>query len=396
MSERVKFVMAYEAGHGSMTDLCAVFQVSRKTGYKWLERYRLGGFESLVSRSHAPHVHGRATAATVVEAIVGLRRREPRWGPRKLVGYLSDRQPEIDWPSPSTAGELIRRAGLVTGRRLRRRVPASGLGLTEATHANHVWRADHKGWFRSRDGARIEPLTVTDGFSRYLIVLSAGDTTKESEAKLLFEQAFRDYGMPEVIRTDNGTPFASPGPTGLSTLSAWWTRLGIRHERIDPGKPTQNGSHERFHATLKEAIEPPAADRTDQAARFEAFRAHYNTVRPHQALGQKPPVRYFRPDARPFPNTIPEPAYPEEAAVRSVRSNGEIKCGGELVFLSTVLAGQRVALTEDDDGHLEVRYYERVLGSIDPRTLKFRPPAAAPRGGRGRQYQPDLLPIHPV
>jgi transposase InsO family protein len=396
MSERIKFVLAYEMERSSMTELCAAYQVSRKTGYKWLDRYREGGFAALLERSHAPHIHGRATAATVVEAIVGLRRREPRWGPRKLVGYLSDRQPEIDWPSPSTAGELIRRAGLVTGRRLRRRVPASGLGLTEATHANHVWRADHKGWFRSLDGSRIEPLTVTDGFSRYLIVLSAGDTTRESEAKLLFEQAFREYGLPEVIRTDNGTPFANPGLTGLSALSAWWTRLGIRHERIDPGKPTQNGSHERFHATLREAIEPPAADRADQAARFEAFRAHYNTVRPHQALGQKPPARFFQASPRPLPQTTPAPSYPEEAAVRSVRTNGEIKCRGTLVFLSTVLVGERVALTEDDNGCLEVRYYERLLGSIDPRTLKFRPPAAAPRGGRGRNDQPDLLPIHPV
>ncbi len=271
MDERVRFIADHKCGLWTMTELCERYEISRNTGYTWLNRYRLEGAAGLVDRSHAPHQHGRATPAHLVEAIVSLRRERASWGPRKLLGKLVERQPDVEWPSTSTIGEILKRAGLVCGRRLRRRAPPRQGRLTEPQHSNHVWNVDHKGWIRMRDGSRVEPLTITDGFSRYLISVAATGSTEHAEAKPLFERAFRDYGLPDVIRSDNGSPFASTGTTGLTALSVWWIKLGIRHERIDPGHPQQNGRHERFHLTLLEAMRPPAANRAELARRFAAF-----------------------------------------------------------------------------------------------------------------------------
>jgi putative transposase len=237
MDERVSFIADHTSGLWTMTELCERYEISRKSGYKWLDRYRQEGPAGLVERPHAPHLHGRATPQCMVDAIVGLRRERPSWGPRKIIGKLVERQPSIAWPTPSTAGAILKRAGLVCGRRVRRRAPPRLGELTVPQHANHVWSIDHKGWIRLRDGMRVEPLTVTDGFSRYLISLGATGSTEYAEAKPLIERAFREHGLPEVIRSDNGSPFASTGITGLTRLSVWWIKLGVRHERIDPGHP---------------------------------------------------------------------------------------------------------------------------------------------------------------
>jgi hypothetical protein len=244
--------------------------------------------------------------------------------------------------------------------------------LTVPQHANHVWNVEHKGWVRLIDGSRAEPLTMTDGFSRYLISLSATSSTAYDEAWPLFERAFREYGLPKVIRSDNGTPFASTGPTGLTKLSAWWIKLGIRHERIDPGQPQQNGRHERFHLTLGEAMLPPARDLAAQARRFTAFARDYNEERPHEALGQKPPASLYQRSPRALPRRLPEPDYPAEAAVRKVRSNGEIKWQGELIHVSSALAGEAVAIEETQEGHWEVRFFDVPIGLIDVVHQKLR------------------------
>jgi transposase InsO family protein len=356
----------------TMTELCERYEVSRKTGYKWLERYGSEGAAGLMERSHAPHVHGRATPQAVVEAIVALRRQRPTWGPRKIIAKLETGQPETEWPSPSTAGEILKRADLIKSRRLRRRAPPRLGQLTVPQHANHVWGIDHKGWIRLGDGTRVEPFTVTDGFSRYLIRVGATTSTRQAECWPLMERAFREHGLPEVIRTDNGPPFASTGITGLTALSVWWIKLGIHHERIDPGHPQQNGRHERFHFTLLEAMRPAAANLAAQARRFAAFARDYNEERPHQALGQRPPARFYQISTRAMPTRLREPDYPAEAAVRRVRSNGEIKWCGGLVYICDSLIGEPVAIEETEHGHWQVRFFDARIGIIDPQTRKLR------------------------
>ena len=372
MDERVRFIADHTSGFWTMTELCERYEISRKTGYKWLDRYRQEGPAGLVERSHAAHVHGRATPQCMVEAIVGLRRERPSWGPRKIIGKLVERQPGIAWPTPSTAGAILKRAGLVCGRRVRRRAPPRLGELTVPQHANHVWGIDHKGWIRLRDGTRVEPLTVTDGFSRYLISVGATGSTEYTEAKPLIERAFRDHGLPEVIRSDNGSPFASTGITGLTRLSVWWIKLGVRHERIDPGHPQQNGRHERFHLTLLEAMRPPAADRAAQARRFASFARDFNEERPHEALGQRTPASVYRRSPRSMPARLPEPDYSSGSVLRQVRSNGEIKWDGDFVHICSALAGETVAVEETEDGHWRVRFFDVPIAIIDRDTRKPR------------------------
>jgi len=383
MDERIRFIGEHTSGLWTMTELCERYEISRKTGYKWLERYRSCGAGGLMERSRAPLSHGRATPAPLAEAIVELRRARPSWGPRKLIAKLVARTPDAAWPSASTAGEILKRAGLVCGRRLHRRGPPRLGELTTPLHANHVWGVDHKGWVRLRDGSRVGPLTITDGFSRYLISVSATGSTRHDEARPLFERAFRDYGLPETIRSDNGSPFASTGVTGLTALSAWWIKLGVKHERIDPGHPQQNGRHERFHLTLLEAMRPPSADRAAQARRFEAFAKDYNEERPHEALGQKIPASIYRPSTRQMPRRLPEPDYPAEAAVRKVRSNGEIKWRGDLILISGALVGEAVAVEETEMGDWQVRFFDAVIGVIDRKEPKLRRPAVSARRDGG-------------
>ena len=372
MDERIRFIADYNSGSWTMTEVCDRHAISRKTGYKWLERYRLEGAAGLAERSCAPLVHGRATADHLVDAIVGLRRERPSWGSRKIVAKLAMCQPQVRWPSPSTAGEILKQAGLVDRRRLRRRAPPRMGQLTVPQHANHVWGVDHKGWIRLGDGSRTEPLTMTDGFSRYLIGLAATGSTAHDEAKPLFEQAFHNHGLPEVIRSDNGPPFASTGTTGLTALSVWWIKLGIRHERIDPGCPQQNGRHERFHLTLLEAMQPPPADRDAQSRRFAAFMRDYNEERPHEALGQLTPASVYRPSLRPMSERIPEPHYPVEAAVRKVRSSGEIKWRGDFVHISNALTSEAIAIEETEAGEWQVRFFEVPIGIIDQSNRRLR------------------------
>lgn len=375
MDQRIGFIHDHLSGEWTMSELCDRYGISRKSGYKWVGRYRSLGASGLEDLPRAPLHHGRATPEAMSEAIVALRQAKPSWGPRKIVARLAIRQPEVEWPAASTAGEILKRAGLVCARRLKRHAPPRLTALTVPQRANHVWSVDHKGWVRLGDGARAEPLTITDGFSRYLISVSATGGTTHAEARPLFERAFGEYGLPEVIRSDNGSPFASTGVTGLTQLSAWWARLGIAHERIDPGHPQQNGRHERFHLTLKEAMHPPAPDRAAQERRFEVFAREYNEERPHEALGQRPPAWFYRPAPRLMPSQPPEPDYPAEAAVRTVRMNGEIRWQGDLIHISWALIGEKVAVQETESGTLQVTYFNLVLGTLDLKNKKLRPVA---------------------
>jgi putative transposase len=370
--QRLRFVGMALSDEVSITELCEAFSISRKTGYKWLSRYAASGAEGLVERSHAPKRPARETPSALVEEIIAQRAMRPSWGPRKIVARLGELYPHVAWPAASTAGEILKRAGLVGPRRLHRRAPPRLGELTQAARPNHLWAVDHKGWVRLGDGTRCEPLTITDSFSRYLISVKATANTREEEARPQFEQAFREHGLPDAIRSDNGPPFASSGVTGLTALSAWWAKLGIAHERIDPGQPQQNGRHERFHRTLLEAMRPPCADRLAQERRFEVFLREYNEERPHEALDQKPPSRFYAPSPRAMPERIPDPDYPRDAMTREVRQNGEIKWRGKLVAVSTALADETVCVEETEQGDWQVRFYARPLGVIDAKTNRLR------------------------
>lgn len=389
LDQRLGFVSACLGGEAAMTEVCEAYGISRKTGYKWLERYRTEGPSGLADRSHAPLAHGRATDVALAEAIVLLKLARPSWGPRKIVARLGLDHPSLTWPSASTAGEILKRAGLVAPRHRRRHAAPTLGGLTTPERPNHVWAADHKGWVRLGDGRRCEPLTITDSFSRYLVTLTAGGNTREEEARPRFEQAFAEFGLPWVIRSDNGPPFASTGVTGLTALSVWWAKLGVRHERIAPGKPQQNGRHERFHRTLLEAMQPPAANQAAQARRFDAFRQDYNHLRPHEALGQLPPAALYQPSSRKLPDRLPLPDYPPEAAVRQVRSNGEIKWRGDLIYISSALAGEPVAIEETHQGDWRLRFYDLPIGLIDRKTNRLRRLSVAAQTGE------EVSPIHP-
>lgn len=387
MDEKLSFIAACLRRDQPMEWTCAAFGISRDTGYRLLARYRAEGVAGLKPRSRAPHQHGQAMEEAVREAILALRRERPHWGPRKLLAVLREREPKTDWPAASSIGDLLRREGLSQPRRRRRAAMPQNRPFEVVREPNDLWCIDFKGWFRTLDGQRCDPLTITDADSRFLIECRIVPETTEAVQPVV-DQALRELGLPRAIRSDNGTPFAAANSTaGLSRLSVHWLKLGIRPELIEPGCPQQNGRHERMHGTLKkETSSPPAADLAEQQARFDAFRQDFNDNRPHEALGQVPPTRRYRPSPRPYPSRLQEPWYDADHAVRRVRSGGEIKWGGDFVFVSEVLAGEPVGIAETESGDWIVRFFDLDLGIIDRRTKKLRR-LAAPRPGRRKAEQ---------
>ena len=364
--ERFRFVEAWKRREWRLADLCRRYGVSRVTGYKWLERYEEQGWKGLGDQSRAPQHSPQAVTEARAEAIVKLRREHPHWGPRKLKTVLEDRRPGEAWPAASTIGELLKREGLVIGRRLRSKPVGSGPPLAQAGQPNAVWSADFKGWFATGDGARCNPLTISDNCSRYLLRCQAMNRGDTARVQPVFEATFREYGLPQAILTDNGSPFASHGIVGLSRLSVWWMRLGIRVERIAPGHPEQNGRHERMHRTLKaETASPAAANRRAQQKVFESFVWVYNQVRPHEALGQKTPASVYQPSPRRFPERLPEPEYGPGLAVRRVRQGGVMWWQGHNVFVGHALDGERVGLLEVEDQIWQVYFGPQLLGRLD-------------------------------
>lgn len=390
MNEKMRFIAELMAEEESMAALCDEYGVSRKTGYKWLARYEQHGAAGLMERSHAPQVVPWAITQAQAEAIVGVRREHPSWGPKKLRAKLLARAPSQRWPAPSTIGELLHRQGLSQPRKRRRHAVPSPSPLNPAVTANDVWCADFKGWFRTGDGARCDPLTATDAFSRYLLGCRVTPPT-HAGCRSRFERLFREYGLPRAIRSDNGAPFASLAAGGLSRLSVWWVKLGITPQRIAPGQPQQNGRHERMHKTLKaECANPPAPSLREQQRRFDRFRAEFNHERPHEALGQTVPAAHYAPSPRPYPARLEDPAYPPGFDLRRVRSNGEIKWQGELLFIAEPLIGEVVGLSENTDGDAEVYFGPVRLGVIDETMLKF----IAMRGGDCRERRGGRPPSH--
>jgi putative transposase len=373
MDQRVAFIADWLREEWTMTELAERYAVSRKTGYKWVERYTADPQHGLADRSRAPREHGRAMPREIREAVVALRRAHPRRGPKKLQAMLRAREPGRVWPAPSTIGDLLRREALSEPRRRTRYVIPLTHPLRAATAPNEVWTADFKGWFRTADGRRCDPLTVVDACSRFVVCCRIVAPTTRG-VRPWFEWAFRTYGLPRAVRTDNGSPFATKGPGRLSSLAVWWLKLGIELNRIDPGHPEQNGRHERFHLTLQdEGVTPPAATVRQQQQRFDRVCREFNHERPHEALGQQPPARVYRPSPRPYPATLAEPWYDATHQVRRVCETGTIKWQGDRIFLGGALRGERVGAAETERGDWVVRFMHVELGRIDRQTRRFTP-----------------------
>jgi putative transposase len=373
--ERLKFVVACldKKSGWSMSEVCAAFGISRKSGYKWLRRYEDAGLDGLGERGRAPIHHPNATPAEVIGELIAAREQHRFWGPRKLVAWLKREAPDLQWPAPSTAGAILKRHGLVRPRRRRRAaVGVVRSALRTPTHPNHVWAVDYKGWFRLGDGQRCDPLTISDLFSRYLLECRRVPRLTAQCAWPVFERAFREYGLPGVIRSDNGSPFASSGLGGLSRLSVWWVKLGIELERIVPGRPDQNGQHERMHRTLKrETALPPCANAVAQQRSFNRFRTLFNTERPHEALNDTVPAQWYRPSVRAYPAKVAAVEYPRHFEVRRVRTTGEIKWQGACVYLSEALVGEPVGLDAVSDRHWKISFGPIELGLFDSHTRKL-------------------------
>lgn len=376
MSQRAQFVLAAEKGAFSMSELCQRFSISRKTGYKWLNRYRNGGLEALQDRSRAPKTIPHRTPEPVAQALVELRKTHPRWGARKLLVVLEGRRPDLaeryGLPAASTTTEILRRHGLLDNRPKRRRRTHPGTSPLEAEAPNHVWTADFKGEFLLGNHRYCYPLTICDSYSRLILACEALDSTRHATAEPVFTRLFQAQGLPQAIRTDNGAPFASVGLRGLSRLGVYFIKLGIRQDRIEPGCPQQNGRHERMHRTLKaETTRPPEATKPAQQQRFDAFRQEFNTVRPHEALKMATPASLYVTSPRVMPEPLPDPCYAGHLEVRRVGKSGSFRWRGGFVFLTTVLRHEYVGLEEVDEGLWSVWFYDVLVARYDERTKQL-------------------------
>ena len=373
MDQRVAFIADWLREEWTVTELAERYGVSRKTAHKWISRYEADPRQGLVEHSRAPDTHGRACASELRDTVLTLRRQFPRRGPKKLLTMLREREPKRAWPAASTLGAWLHAAGLSAVRRRTRHIVPLTQPLAAAVAPNDVWTADFKGWFRTGDGVRCDPLTVLDAASRYVLCCRITAPTALG-VRPWFERLFREYGLPRALRTDNGSPFASTGPGRLTRLAVWWLKLGIQLDRIDPGHPEQNGRHERFHLTLQqEATSPPAPTRRAQQARFDRVCREFNDERPHEALGQQPPARRYVASPRPYPATLEDPWYDATHQIRRVNANGQIKWQGERVFISEAMRGEVVGLIETERGDWIVRFLTVELGRLDRRTRRFTP-----------------------
>jgi len=363
MDQRVKLIGDWLTQAFSKSELARHYGVSRPTLDKWLARYEALGADGLKELSRRPHTSPSQISEEVLDLLIAYKLKHHSWGPEKLVHVLKRDYPNLSWPAVSTAGDWLKRAGLVQKRRLLNRPPAGRNPLRDATAPNQTWAADFKGDFALQTGQRCFPLTITDQVSRFLLLCRAQSSV--AGAREGFDWAFREYGLPDVIRTDNGSPFASTGVSRISSLSAWWIRLGIYPERIQPGRPDQNGRHERMHRTLKAALlQAPEHDLVQQQLAFEQFRQEFNYVRPHKALGMKVPADLYVPSARHYDGRVPEVNYPSEMTIRKVRQNGSMKWKGKMIFVSESLVGEALGLTEVEDDVWDVYLCAYPLGRL--------------------------------
>jgi len=366
MDQKVKLIADWLDENYSITDLSKRYGVSRKTIYKWLERYKEEGIGGLEEKSRASHTHPNKTENNIVNQIIEYKLKHKTWGPKKIVINLKRIYPEEIWPSVSTTGDLLKKNDLVNEKKVRKRVHQYQDHFVDCTKPNDVWSADYKGQFYTKDKKVCYPLTVTDNYSRFLIACDALEGPRYIETRACFERIFREYGLPQAIRTDNGIPFSGLAVGGLSRLAIWWIQLGIIPERIIPGKPQQNGRHERMHRTLKDAaLNPVGINLADQQNKFDFFRIEYNTERPHESLEMKRPNELFVRSNRSYPDLTKPVEYPDDFQVRNVKPSGEISFGSNTYYISELLSGDIVGLKEVSDGLWQMNYSFHKLGYID-------------------------------
>jgi len=372
MDQKTQFIADYLRQTLDTTELCQLYGISRKTGYKWIERYLENGPQGLEERSRRPGTCPNQTPEAIVEALIAVRQHHPTWGAKKLLPFVEKRHPDWDLPSRSTVCDILKRRGLIPRQRRRRVIGHPGKPSSLMLAPNAIWCADFKGQFKTGDGLYCYPLTVTDGYSRYLLGCQGLSSTRMIEAKPVFTRLFKEFGLPERIRSDNGVPFATNTLARLSALSAWWVRLGILPDLIEPGKPQQNGRHERMHRTLKaETTRPPAANRRAQQRKFNRFQKEFNDERPHEALDMATPASLYVPSSREMPNRLPPLEYPDRFEVRYVSYNGGIRWNKGWVNVSITCAGEYVGLEEIDDGVWNVYFGPLKLGRLLERHMRI-------------------------
>jgi len=388
MDQRLRFIADYRRDYATFAELCDRYGVSRKTGYKWVDRYEVIGPRGLEDRSRRPHLCPTATPLPVVEQLLALRRSHPSWGAKKLLSVLRKRGVTA-LPGRSTCCDLLKRHGLVTSARRRKYPGHPGRPPSGPTEPNDIWTADFKGQFRTRDGRYCYPLTIADGYSRFLLACQGLRSTSLELSRPVFFRLFDEHGLPRAIRTDNGVPFATTALGRLSSLSVWWIRLGIHPQLIEPAHPQQNGSHERMHRTLKdETTRPAKGNLAAQQVRFNHFRTEYNEQRPHEALGQETPATLYRPSPRVLPKRLPEIEYPPHYEVRYVSANGGLRWKCAWVCVTHTLAGEHVGLNEVGDGLWDVYFGPVLLGRMDERKLRIV-------DHRGRWIRRKVSPMSP-
>lgn len=372
VEERMRFIARLLDGE-KMAHLCREFGISRKTGYKIFNRYKDCGLDALTDRSRRPYRQANQLPMQIEKLIVGLKKEYPHWGAPKIREKLRRLYPDIHCPAVSTVHAVLDRHGLVKQRK-RRRNKACGTALAHVTQPNELWCADYKGEFMLADRRYCYPLTVTDYASRYLITCDALSTTREAYAFPVFERAFKDFGLPTTIRTDNGVPFSSPNALyGLSRLSVWWLRLGIQIERIQPGHPEQNGRHERMHLTLKkEATRPAAENFLVQQGRFDKFIDYYNEERPHQALNMEMPAEKYKKSPRPY-RGLENLEYPFHDLTAQVTNCGRFCYKSRKINLSTVFAGQLIGVKQVTNSVWLVSFMQYDLGYFDAESCRLEP-----------------------
>ena len=380
VEERMRFVLAVQEHEESFAAVCRQFGVSRRVGYKWLARFEEEGAAGLFDRPRVPLHQPQRIADSIAERCLEVRRAHPTWGPLKVRAFLARKSGQTEWPAASTIGELFDREGLTVKRKLRRRSPPSSAPFADCEAANDTWCIDFKGWFLTGDGKRCEPLTLTDAYSRYLLRCQALARTDTDHVWPVLDAAFREFGLPHYLRSDNGSPFASRGAGGLSRLSVKLIKAGVTPERIAPGKPQQNGRHERMHLTLlQEVASPPARNMREQHERLRSFQQFYNEERPHQALDHATPADRYQPSTRRFDGVLRKPEYSDDRDVRSVRRNGDIKWQGSTIYISEALVGEPVGLTENESGWT-VSYGPILLGAIERGRGRLRKPKRKTKG----------------
>lgn len=382
MDQKVQLIGDYLKQVYSITELSQIYGVSRNTIYKWIERYKQGGNEGITDRISAPRRHPNATSLEISRELTETKMQHSGWGPKKVVAWLKQHRAEKPWPAVSTASNLLKQAGLVTTRKKRLRTVPYSEPFQECSGPNMVWSADYKGQFKTGDGKLCYPLTLTDNYSRYLLGCTGLSQPTLELSRPVFEAIFKKYGLPVAIRTDNGPPFGSTGLGGLSRLSVWFIKLGIKPERITAGHPEENGRHERMHRSLKAATaNPPQRNLKEQQKAFDVFQLDYDEERPHEALGMRPPALYYKPSLRPYPARLPGITYPKCYLVRQVRHNGEIKWKGEKVYVSQALVGESIGLKQLAEHKWQVYFSAYLLGTLDELDMKIKP-CTLLQGGR--------------